>query len=222
MQQLIRTTYLAFQAILPNALKIWLMRSRGARIGRGCKIGISIIDAKNVDIGEYVSIGNFNLIYKLNTLRMESGSKIDSFNWITGAKTGDFRIGKNSSIRRFHFFEGSGSLSIGDNSIVAGRSSLFFTHGLTPSNLDDIRPISIGNWCYIGAASRFLPGASIGDGTFVGMGSVVTKPHASTFVLLAGNPAVVRKELSSESPYFNRPFLRHASHPASYGGGRSC
>lgn len=206
-------------ALLPSVLKIWCLRLYGAKIGKGCKIGISIISAKQIDIGDYVLIGHLNLIYRLNKLSMGSGSKIDSFNWITGGSIGDLYIGNNSSIRRFHFIEASGSMFMGNNTIVAGRSSLFFTHGLTPDNLNDVRSIKIGNWCYIGAACRFLPGASIGNGTFVGMGAVVTKQYDATYVLLAGNPARVRKEFSKDSLYFNRPFLRHSSHSEMYDGG---
>lgn len=215
----LKTSFLVMLAPLPSTLKIWLLRLYGAKIGKGCRIGISILAAKQIEIGDYVQIGHFNLIYKLNSLKMGSGSRINSFNWITGATVGNLHLGNNISIRRFHFVEASGSMFIGNNTIIAGRNSLFFTHGLTPDNLNDVRPIKIGNWCYIGAACRFLPGVSIGDGTFVGMGSVVTKPHDTTYVLLAGNPANVRKELNKNSTYYNRPFLKHSSHPETYNGG---
>jgi len=210
---------LLLTALLPNVLKIWLLRRRGAKIGRGCKIGVSLINAETINVGDYVFIGHFNILHKLSRLEMGCGSKIGNFNWITGGGAGGIFIGKNSSVRRFHFIEASGSVFIGDNTIVAGRDSLFFTHGLTPEDLDDVRPIKIGNWCYIGAACRFLPGSSIGDGTFVGMGSVVTKSHLATYVLLAGNPAAVRKDLPKDSEYFSRTFLRHSNHPNLYNGG---
>lgn len=214
----LRLVGLAFFALLPSALKIATLKLLGARIGRNCRIGLSIVDAKDLEIGDHVLIGNFNLIYNLKKATLGSGAKINSFNWITGARTGEFRLGRNSSIRRFHFVDASGSFHVGDNTIIAGRSSLFFTHGLTPTNLDDIRSIEIGDWCYVGAACRFLPGSGVGEGTFVGMGSVVTKRYTSTYVLLAGNPALVRKEIPKDSEYFERPFLRHENHPSAYDG----
>lgn len=46
----------------------------------------------------------------------------------------------------------------------------------------------IGEKCFIGARSMLMPGVSVGDGSIVGAGSVVTKdvPPGS---MVAGNPA---------------------------------
>ena len=202
--------------MLPSALSIRLLRIFGYRIGKGCKIGFSYIDADDVDIGDYSRIGHGNLLWRLQSLKMGAGSKVGDFNWITGASKGKFELGENSSIRRFHYFEASGGISIGDNTVVAGRSTLFFSHGISPSNLNDVRQIEIGSWCYIGAAVRFLPGAGVSDGTFVGMGSVVTKYHTNPYVLIAGNPAIEKRELNRRDIYFDRAYLPHASHPPEY------
>lgn len=204
--------------LLPNQVKIWLLRRMGARIGNGCYIGASILDAKEIDLGDAVRIGHFNLVHRLCRLRMGTGSRINDFNWITGANTGGLTVGANSAITRLHFFEASGSIHIEDNSIVAGRSSHFFTHGITPTNLDDVRPIVVGPWCYVGSSSRFVPGSSIARGTFVGMGSVVTRRCEEEYVLIAGAPARVRKKLSPQDPYFSRAFLSHDHHPSGYDG----
>lgn len=51
----------------------------------------------------------------------------------------------------------------------------------------------IGNDCFIGARSIIMPGVTVGDGSVVGAGSVVTRdvaPHS----LVAGNPAKVLQE----------------------------
>lgn len=203
-------------AVLPNWSKIWLLRRRGARIGRGCRIGISVIDAREIEIGDYVYIASFSLMHRLASLKVGQGARVGSFNWITGAGQGEFVLGHHSAVTRLHFFEASGSIYIGDNSIVAGRGSHFFTHGISSTNLDDVRPIKIGPWSYVGSSSRFLPGSSIGKGTFVGMGSVVTKQFVQTFVLIAGNPAIVRKHLAATDVYFNRRYLPHDHHPPGY------
>lgn len=204
--------------IFPSFIKIALLKLFGAKIGRGCYIGFTLIDAHEIEIGNFVKIGHFNIIRGLNKLIFQNGSKVESFNWITGGGKGSFFLGFNSSIRRFHFFEASGDIYIGMNSVVAGRNSLFFTHGLAPDNLNDVRSIRIGDWCYIGAASRFLPGASVAEGTFVGMGAVVTKIHTTEHCLLVGSPAIIKKSFDRKSPYFDRPFLRHKNHPKDYEG----
>lgn len=206
-------------ALLPSRIKIFLLRKMGARIGTGCYIGLSIIQARQIEIGENVHVASFNLIHRLDALKLGDGSRLNGFNWITGATTGSLLVGRNSAITRFHFFEASGDVRIGENTIIAGRNSHFFTHGISSKNLDDIKPIEIGPWCYIGSSSRFVPGSGVGRGTFVGMGSVVTKPFKDEYVLIAGNPAEVRKKLSRNDVYFSRAFLPHDHHPPYYNGG---
>jgi acetyltransferase-like isoleucine patch superfamily enzyme len=203
-------------AILPSRIKIWVLRQMGARIGRGCHIGLSVIHAREIEIGDHVRIASFNLLHRLTALKMGQGSRMNGFNWITGAGTGEFVLGHHSAVTRLHFFEASGSIYIGDNSIVAGRGSHFFTHGISSTNLDDVRPIVIGPWCYVGSSSRFVPGCCLSEGTFVGMGAVVTKRFAELYVLVAGNPAVIKKHLSDKDAYFDRAYLPHDHHPPGY------
>lgn len=205
-------------ALLPSWLKVFVLRARGAKIGKNCWIGFSVIDASCITIGDNVRVGHFNLLWRLNSLTLETGSAITMCNWITGARTGTFRLGRNSGITRFHFLEASAGIDIGSNCIVAGRSSHFFTHGISSTNLDDQRPISIGDWCYIGSGSKFVPGTSVAAGTFVGMGSVVTKASPERFVLIAGSPAMVKKRLAPTDAYFARSHLPQAHHPAGYQG----
>ncbi|PTL83228.1 sugar O-acetyltransferase [Vitiosangium sp. GDMCC 1.1324] len=54
------------------------------------------------------------------------------------------------------------------------------------------RPVRIGAKAWIGGGSLILPGVSIGEGTTVGAGSVVTK-DLPPYVLAAGNPCRVRR-----------------------------
>lgn len=205
-------------AFLPSRLKIALLRSMGAKIGRGCYIGFSVLTAETLELGDCVYVGHFNLLWRLNELRLESGSRLTMGNWITGAGIGRFVLGRNGAITRFHFLEASGDILIGANTILAGRNTHLFTHGIAPDNLDDVRPIVVGAWCYVGSSSRFAPGAEIADGTFVGMGAVVTGRREQQFVLVGGVPARVIRELNPTAVYFNRPYLPHSHHPAWYRG----
>lgn len=213
-----KTVFLLVFAVLPSPVKIAILRARGAKIGRGCSIGISVLNSETIELGDYVYIGHFNLIWRLKELKLQTGSKIGDGNWIAGGGFGNLFVGRNSSIRRFHFLEASGSIKIGMNSILAGRGIQMFTHGLHPDRFDDIRSITISDWCYVGALSSFVPGARIGKGTFVGLGAVVTKPHVAEYILLGGNPAINKKSLSPDSMYFNEGYLHHNHHPANYNG----
>ena len=56
------------------------------------------------------------------------------------------------------------------------------------------QPVTVGNRCWIGGGAILLPGVTIGDGTTVGAGSVVTKslPPRS---IAAGNPCRILRSL---------------------------
>lgn len=216
---MIRRFFLLLEALLPSCLRIPLLRMRGAEIGQGCFIGsFCLLDAKALRLGDHVRIARFNLIHRLVELQMDAGSRMNGFNWITGANAGKLKVGRNTAITRFHFFEASGDIILGANTIVAGRNSHFFTHGISSTNLDDVRSIEIGPWSYIGSSSRFVPGSGVASGTFVGMGAVVSKRFDDEYVLVAGNPARLVKSLDRGDSYFDRPFLPHDHHPRNYSG----
>lgn len=199
-------------AMLPSKIKILYLRFKGAKIGKNCYIGISVVDANNLEIGDNVYIGHFNLLWRLKKFKIGTGSRITMCNWITGAFEGECNIGNNSAITRFHFLEAGSDINIGNNCIIAGRGSHFMTHGITSRNLDDRRAIVIEDWCYIGSSSRVVPGAKISHHTFVGMGSVITKVFNDSYVLIAGAPAIIKKNLSPNDAYFNRSHLPHEHH----------
>lgn len=206
-------------ACLPSSIRIPILRLLGSKIGRGCHIGIfTIVDAQQIVLGNHVRIASFNLIHRLVRIEMASGSRMNSLNWITGARKGIFFVGRNSAITRLHFFEASGDIVINENTIIAGRGSHFFTHGISSTDLDVTRSINIGAWCYIGSSSRFIPGSGVSNHSFVGMGSVVTKLFDNEYVLIAGNPAVIKKSLKQNDTYFTRIFLPHDHHPKNYNG----
>ena len=58
-------------------------------------------------------------------------------------------------------------------------------------------PVTIGRDVWIGANSTVCGGVSIGDGTIIGAGSVVTKDIPSG-VIAAGNPCRVLRKVTEE------------------------
>jgi acetyltransferase-like isoleucine patch superfamily enzyme len=95
------------------------------------------------------------------------------------------------------------SIQIGNRVLVGGNASIVDTdfHPLTPEgrrediNAGTSRPIEIGDDVFIGMNSLILKGVTVGDGSVVGAGSVVSRnvpPHT----IVAGNPATVVKELT--------------------------
>lgn len=82
---------------------------------------------------------------------------------------------------------------IGPDSYVA-FGAVVLTHDMTRGLYADTR---IGARCFIGAHSILMPGVTVGDGSIVGAGSVVTRdvPPGS---IVAGNPArVVRQGIKT-------------------------
>jgi len=61
-----------------------------------------------------------------------------------------------------------------------------------------VKPIRIGNHVSIGANSIIFPGVTIGDGAFIGAGSVV-RHDVAPYTLVAGNPASVVKDFKHDS-----------------------
>jgi serine acetyltransferase len=75
-------------------------------------------------------------------------------------------------------------IHIGPESYVA-FGAVLLTHDMTRGIYADTR---VGARCFIGAHSILLPGVTIGDGSIVAAGSVVTRDVAPG-TIVAGNPA---------------------------------
>ncbi len=93
-----------------------------------------------------------------------------------------------------------GDIYIGDNVIMGGRI-IFHTLNHNYEKRDVlikkqgtiVEPISIEDDCWIGSDVIILPGVTIGRGSVVGAGSIVTKSVAP-YSVVAGNPARMIKK----------------------------
>lgn len=108
-------------------------------------------------------------------------------------------IGDGTWIQRNCVFDNNAKITIGKNSDVA-FNVIFITntHIIGDHNRragkGTPQPIVIGDGCWIGAGSVLLPGITIKSGTIVGAGSVVTKDCEANS-LYAGNPAKKIRDL---------------------------
>ncbi len=92
-----------------------------------------------------------------------------------------------------------GKVKIGDNCLIAPQVGIYTAyHPLDAETrrkgLEYVRPVTIGNDCWIGGGVIINPGVTLGDGVVVGSGSVVTKSFPSR-VVIAGNPARIIRRL---------------------------
>ncbi|CAE6491008.1 unnamed protein product [Rhizoctonia solani] len=86
-------------------------------------------------------------------------------------------------------------ITIGERTLIGPNVQIYTpVHPVRPEERNGLKgkewakPIKIGKDCWIGGAAIILPGVTIGDGSTVGAGSVVTK-DVEPRTLVAGNPA---------------------------------
>lgn len=220
-----RLLVLAVCAILPSFLKRPLYRLFfGYRIGKRVRIGLSIIDAGECHIDDYVQIGHFNVVTRVHKLVIKDHVRIGHLNIIRGGA--EVSIGRYCEIMRMNeinsipdpdvvnkidpvFLLGDGSIvttghkidftdrvEIGRRVILGGRNSSIWTH-----NRQRTLPITIGSLVYMGSEIRMAPGSAIPARSIVGIGSVITAVLTEEGKLIAGVPAKTIKELTQEDQF---------------------
>jgi acetyltransferase-like isoleucine patch superfamily enzyme len=105
------------------------------------------------------------------------------------------------------YIQGKGKITIGDYTqiapnvvIVSANHDVYDTRKHIPA------PVEIGNYCWIGAGAKIMPGVKLGDWTIVGAGAVVTRSFPEGHCIIGGVPAVLLKPLEKEKciSYKNR------------------
>lgn len=112
----------------------------------------------------------------------------------------DYREGKSGYIDPSAYFDGSDYrlISIGKNTTIS-RDVVVLTHdfsivkGLQAIGQEAtghfLKPVKIGENCFIGARCLILPGTEIGDNTICGGGGAVLHGKIPSNSIVAGNPA---------------------------------
>jgi acetyltransferase-like isoleucine patch superfamily enzyme len=194
--------------LLPAGAKRALLTSTlGWSIGPGTTIGCSIfLGCPQVKIGSNCRIGHFNMFRNLKRLEIGNRAKILNFNdFMAGTEYPDWpaalSIGDHSDVTSHHFFDCSGTITIGDFCCVGGRDSQLWTHFLMfypdgQTRRTECRELVIGDRCYISARVTLVY-CHIPNDSIVGAGAVVTRDFSGEGdgLLIAGNPAEVKKRL---------------------------
>lgn len=113
---------------------------------------------------------------------------------------GRISVGEGSFINRACYFDATGSIRLGrDVTVGHGVALVTASHavGGSHSRAGEVtaRDVSVGDGVWIGANAIILPGVTIGAGSIVAAGAVVTRDVPGN-VMVAGNPAVFKKELA--------------------------
>jgi acetyltransferase-like isoleucine patch superfamily enzyme len=162
--------------------------------------GKPIIDIRNnaqIVISDNVTLNSSNHGYHTN---MHSPVKL-----FADREGSHILIGKNTRIHGacIHAYK---KIIIGANCLIAANTQIFDGNGHSLSfpdvenrinTLGDAKPIVIEDDVWIGINCIILGGVTIGKGSVVGAGSVITK-SVPPYVVVAGNPAKIVKNYTRE------------------------
>lgn len=167
-----------------------------------------------------------SLLKKLYNRVVFSGGKIRGLFWSLFISSGPgliimenckllspdkIEVGKDVFINHNCSFFGGGGIKIGNNCIIAPYVSLITNNHIymdLERPIDDqgyiLKPINVEEGVWIGLGSIILPGVTLGKGSIVGAGSVVTK-NVPPYSIFAGNPAKeIKTRLSEHNQLANK------------------
>ncbi len=200
---------------LPSALKVNYYRLRGARIGKGVKIGFgSVIVSKDIEIGDQTTIGMFSCI-SCKKLQIGKRTIIRPFVVIDAQ---DISIGNDVTISEvalvhtmiastqsklilhdrvhifpFSFIDLTRKVEIDEESCV-GYGASIYTHSSYKSKLEgypvEFGDVNIGKGVWISSRAFINQAVTIGDDAEIGTNSVVSK-DVPVGMLAIGSPARV-------------------------------
>lgn len=151
---------------------------------------LNCLSTQKIKIGNRVSIGKFAIIRPANIYGGEMGEGL--------------KIGDNSNIGPYSYIGCSGFIEIGNNVMISPRVSIYAENHIF--NRTDIpmkeqgvnrKFVRIEDDCWIAANSVILANVTIGKGSIVSAGSVVTK-DVPPFSIVAGVPARIIKQRISD------------------------
>lgn len=198
--------------------RLLLVSLFGYKIHPTSRIGLSIIAPERLEMGPGTRIGSLTMCKGISLLRMEERASIGRLNWITGFPAEDTRffsadvgrrpeliINRHAAITNRHIMDCTDSVQIGKFSIFAGFRSQLLTHSIDLNlSRQSAKPVSIGDYCFVGTGSIILAGSVLPDYSVLGAGSVLNKAYVDTHFLYAGNPAKPVKALPQDTAYFLR------------------
>jgi len=99
------------------------------------------------------------------------------------------------------YFNGFEHVHIGHHVYIApGVCTTTANHDIIDPGIGQpIEPITIGDYCWIGANAVILPGVTLGPHTIVGAGAIVTHSFPEGHMVITGNPARKLKDIPQTS-----------------------
>lgn len=204
--------------LLPWGIRRWVLRSFfGAQIKGSARVGFSIINSAQIELGDGATIGHFNMIKGLSLLRLGNSASIGHRNWISGYPLGGVRrfantermpsldMGDHSALTQSHRLDCSDAIIIGEFSIVAGYGTQVLTHAINvEESRQEVREVRIGAYTFVGTRAVILPGSELPAYSILAAGAVLANQYQEEYCLYGGVPAKPIKPLSKDLQYFGR------------------
>jgi acetyltransferase-like isoleucine patch superfamily enzyme len=207
-----RSIVVALVALLPSSrLKNVALRQMGWVVGRDVVMGpCLVIHLDDVQIGDGVNIGPFNVFRGLARLELGKDVRLGQWNWISASLhmrqlggPGQLRIGAQSALTSRHYVDCTGGVRVGAYTTIAGERSTFLTHGISWVSSDQtFRPIEIGEFCLLSSNVQVAPGAVVGDRVVVGMGATISGDLLEPGLYVQPRATLVKPNLAGQ--YFER------------------
>jgi len=163
-----------------------------------------VYSTKDTQIGKNVSLEHYISIYKSGEgVSIGDNSKIKK--WVVlNPWGGKIVIGKNCSLNSFVHISGNGGVYIGDNVLLATQVVIISAN----HNFDRVdipickqgetrKKIIIEDDCWIGAGAKILAGVTIGKGSVIGAGCVVTRDVPQYSVVVGVPGRVVKSRIKT-------------------------
>ncbi len=164
-------------------------------------------------------IDHFTVAVHLDSIEMGENASIGRSNWITGFTSGtdskhfthqpqrrsSLVLGAESAITKNHHIDCTSIITIGRFVTVAGYNSQLLTHSIDIyEGRQDSKPITIGDYCFIGTNCVILGGAALPAYSVLGAKAMLNKSYSESYMLYGGNPAKPLKPLATTAKYFTR------------------
>ncbi|MDV0785986.1 acyltransferase [Citrobacter amalonaticus] len=149
-------------------------------------------------------------IYFCRFMKNEAAEPISLLRNINLTCVGGIAIGRNTTINKGVYLDGRGKIYLGSNvSISPDVKIITASHDVNcPEFTLQLKPVDIDDYVWVCSAAIILPGVTLGKGSVIAAGAVVTKDVAP-YTIVAGNPARVigyRKKELHYSPLWRPRF----------------
>ncbi len=205
--------------LLPWGLRRHLLqRFYGYRLHPASRIGLAWVFPRMLVMDSGASIGHLTVAKGMDLLQLGQDASIGRLNWISAFPSGgsthfahlagrqpSLVIGEHAAVTNRHIIDCTERVSIGRFATFAGFRSQILTHSIDlAAGRQHARPVTIGEYCFVGTACTVLGGSTLPDCSVLGAHALLNKAHQQNYRLYAGVPAMPVADLDPAMKYFTR------------------